>query len=144
MIFSAMMLRQNLMLCIMGAWTFSLQFLCWKFLNRHQRFQMPNHKFHPSCFVDRCVCHKCSVQRPLRTLFTSSVALRIVPYIPLISQVFGSYCKLWTKVFAIDLWPKHKACSPYINGKKFKSLFGQNLEHCKYLLANVMLESFEN
>ena len=41
---------------------------------------------------------------------------------------FGLYCKLWTKFLT----------------KKVKSLFSQNWEHCKYSLANVTLESFEN
>ena len=33
-------------------------------------------------------------------------------YIPLISRVFGPYCKLRTEFFSIDLWPKREARGP--------------------------------
>ena len=32
-----------------------------------------------------------------------------VRYIPLMSRVFGPYCKLRTEFFSIDLWPKREA-----------------------------------
>ena len=32
--------------------------------------------------------------------------------IPLISRVFGPYCKLRTEFFPIDLWPKREASGP--------------------------------
>ena len=32
-----------------------------------------------------------------------------VRYIPLMSRVFGPYCKLGTEFFSIDLWPKREA-----------------------------------
>ena len=38
--------------------------------------------------------------------------------IPLTNRVRGLYCKLRTKFFPIDLWPKRQARGPYINGKK--------------------------
>ena len=33
-------------------------------------------------------------------------------YIPLISRVFGPYCKLRTEFFSVDLWPKREARGP--------------------------------
>ena len=49
-----------------------------------------------------------------RTLYPSRILTAVyilfvqrfrVVYIPLISLVFGPYCKLRTEVFSIDLWP---------------------------------------
>ena len=36
----------------------------------------------------------------------------ISDYIPLISRVFGPYCKLRTEFFPSDLWPKREARGP--------------------------------
>ena len=33
-------------------------------------------------------------------------------YVPLISRVFGPYCKLGTEFFSIDLWPKRENEDP--------------------------------
>ena len=35
-----------------------------------------------------------------------------IQYIPLINRVRGPYCKIWTKFFPVDLWPKCKARGP--------------------------------
>ena len=36
-------------------------------------------------------------------------SIKALGYIPLISRVFGLYCKLRTEFFSIDLWPKREA-----------------------------------
>ena len=42
----------------------------------------------------------------------------LTEYIPLTYRVRGPYCKLRTKFFPVDLWPKREARGPEINGKK--------------------------
>ena len=105
-----------------------------KVFNRHQRFQMPNHKFHPSCFVDACVINVlCNALwepflLPLLHLELSHIYLllakfsvRTVNYGPrFLPSIYGPSIKLAAhtsmekslKVYSVKTWSTVSICLP--------------------------------